>query len=132
MIESRLRTILSGRPTNRVRVIHEAAAPQHELPAPFAGLLAVVGGRVAPLLVEWTTKALRSEIEQRGDAFRTSFIAAADASADGLTLSIRVRQPALLPALRRMMASPAALGTALALPRAIGGVQVDVAPGYVT
>jgi hypothetical protein len=133
VLERRLKEILSGRPTNRVRVVHEATVEQHELPAAFAQVLTVTGACITELAIGWMMGALRKEAEGRGDEFRKAFIEAADAPANGVTLTFRIRQPAFLPVLRRVVASPS-LAALSAVPIAGGadGVHLDIQPGFVT
>jgi len=91
--------ILSGDRTSGIRIIHEAS-PTEQFAAP---VLAAVGKQVGQFLLNWLLEAFKKELETRYTQFAAEFEKVANHPADGVTIIITFRAPALMEALRKLL-----------------------------
>jgi hypothetical protein len=133
-LEERLASLLSGSPSRGLRVIHEAV-PTQQLAAPAVATVMRLAGRpLSGLLLTWLLDVFRQEMERRYDVFAGQLAKAADAEADGVTLTVVFARPSFFERMRRLL-SGGALAAAAGLPasltaNAMGQFTVTVQPGY--
>ncbi len=134
-LDARLQDMLSGVPTRRVRVVHEAV-PTEQFRSPVIGAgLKLVGRPLGRVVLRWVLEVLTRELEQRGEQFVGQFTRAAAAEADGVTVALVFRQPSFLAPLRRLLrggspADAAALSASL-LRQAVGEFGLTIHAGFI-
>jgi hypothetical protein len=126
--------ILSGGPTNAIRVIHEAELTE-QFAGPLVGNVLSLGGKhLAGMLRRWLLEVFKRELETRYDRFMSEFEQAAMADADGVTLVIVFQSSPALEKLRGLFKPGgllSLLGTVRSLVRqAIGEYTFRVRPGF--
>lgn len=98
-LDVNLAKIFTGDPTSGIRIIHEAAPTEQ-----YAGpVLAAVGSQVGEFLLNWMLEAFKRELETRYAMFAADFEKVANQPADGATVIITFRAPALIEAMRKLL-----------------------------
>ncbi len=129
-----LSQILSGGPTNAIRIIHEAELTE-QFAGPLTGNVLRLSGRyLAGMLTRWLLEVFKREVESRYDRFTGEFEQAAKADADGLTLVIIFQAGPVLEKLRRLF-KPEGLVSLLGIVRSlvrhkVGEYWLNIRPGF--
>lgn len=130
ILQRAIATALGGTPNDSLRVIHPAMPGMRTVPDALLRVLSAPGGRVVEQVMEGIMRAMTSDGSTGAATLGESIAQAADAAADGVTLTFVMQDPAFLPALQRAIAAGGG-NTSGSVARGGGAVQVTVAPGFV-
>jgi len=99
VVASGLRSALSGRMHHRVRIVHPAVAPEQSHGQVLQWLPDVVLRKLEEKLIEWVGRSVAEHfLLQTQD-----FVAASEADADGVTVTVTLSDPPGLPKIRRVL-----------------------------
>jgi hypothetical protein len=132
--DAALTQILSGDPTNALRLIHEAAPTEEMASQLLTPVLRLVGGKLSGVVTNWLMEALHRELQTRSDRFVGEFERAVQADEDGVSIIVTFDAPSILEQLRKLlrpggiMSAPAAVGALMR--QTVGSSQMDFRAGF--
>jgi hypothetical protein len=126
VLDSRLRTIVSGKHRSHLKIIHGTVSPHESRGRKLRFLPSIMRETLRTRLVEWIGQSLSAYLQQKPQ----DFIAATENPADGVTLKIMLANPpgfsTLRKALRGEAVNPQEMQTATGTPN----VTLQVTPGF--
>lgn len=133
-LELNLRTILSGGPNKKLRIVHEAVPTQQMLPAAVGQVLKIAGAELVTILVRWAMEAIRAELGSAYDTFAAAFRKAAADRADGVTLILTFDGPSFFDKLRKSfiggLSVVPVLGSLFTVKAVAASVRAEIRPGF--
>lgn len=131
MLQRAIATALGGSPNDNLRVIHPAMPGIRAVPDALLRVLSASGGGVVAQVMEGIMRAMTSDGSNGATTLGDSIAQAADAAADGLTLTFVMQDPTFLPALQRAIATGAGDSSTSVARGGAGAIQVAVTAGFV-
>jgi len=126
VLESRLKTVLSGKHQSHLKIIHGTVSPQESRGRKLRSLPSIVRETLTKRLNEWIGQSLSTYLQQKPQ----DFIAEADKPVDGVTIKITVTNPPGFAALRKALRGESAnlqeMQTATGKP----DVNIQITPGF--
>lgn len=131
MLQRAIATALGGSPNDSLRVIHPAMPGVRAVPDALLRVLSASGGGVVAQVMEGIMRAMTSDGPAGVATLGESIAHAADAAAEGVTLTFVMQDAPFLPALQRAITAGGGAASGSVARGGAVAVHVTVAPGFV-
>lgn len=125
VLESRLKTVLSGKHQSHLKIIHSKVSPRESRGRKLRSLPSIVRETLAKRLNEWIGQSLSTYLQQKPQ----DFIAATENSADGVTI-IAFTNPLGFAALRKALRGESANLQEMQTAPGMPDVNIQITPGF--
>jgi len=126
VLESRLKTILSGKHLSHFEMIHGKVSPQESRGSKLRMLPSIAREHLSKKLTEWIGQSLSTYFQQKPQ----DVIAATENSADGITIKIALTNPPGFAALRKALRGESVNLREMQTGKEMPNVRIHVTPGF--